>query len=100
MTAAFEKTVSATEFKAKCLDLIEQGALRQLDRIHVTKRGKPFVTLTVTPDEAPLAADSLFGAMKGSTNIPDDYDWDAPLYSEAERDEMDKRFNEKFAHLL
>lgn len=100
MSALQEQTISATEFKAKCLELMEQGALRRLDRVHVTKRGKPFVTLTLTPDEPPLAADALFGCMKDRTIIPDDYDWDAPIYSEAELDEMNKRFDEKFAHLL
>ena len=100
MSCLLEQTVSATEFKAKCLDLMEQAALRRLDRIHVTKRGKPFVTLTLTPHEAPPAADALFGAMKGSTNIPDDFDWESSVYSQQELDDMDKRFNEKFAHLL
>ena len=100
MASLFEKTVSATEFKAKCLELMDAAAARKLDRVHVTKRGKPFVTLTLVPDEAPIAADSLFGAMKGSTNIPDDFDWEASPYSESELDEMDRRFNEKFADLL
>lgn len=100
MVAVFEKTVSATEFKAKCLELMDAAATRKLDRVHVTKRGKPFLTLTMVPDAAPITADSLFGAMKGSTNIPDDFDWEASPYSEADLDEMDKRFAEKFADFL
>ena len=100
MAAVFEKTVSATEFKAKCLELMDAAATRKLDRVHVTKRGKPFLTLTMVPDVAPIAADSLFGAMKGSTNIPDDFDWEASPYSEADLDAMDKRFAEKFADFL
>ncbi|KPF79289.1 hypothetical protein IP88_02160 [alpha proteobacterium AAP81b] len=100
MATPFETTVSATEFKAKCLELMDAGASRKLDRIHVTKRGKPFVTLTVVTDDAPLAADALFGCMKGQTNIPEDFDWEASPYSEADLDEMDRRFAEKFAHLL
>lgn len=100
MTTAFEKTISATEFKAKCLELMDAGAARKLDRLHITKRGKPFVTLTMTPDDAPLAADSLFGALKGTTNIPDDFDWQVSSYSQGDLDAMDKRFNEKFADFL
>lgn len=100
MASVFEKTISATEFKAKCLELMEAAVARRLDRVHVTKRGKPFVTLTMTPDDVPAAADSLFGALKGSTKIPNDYDWDAPTYSEAELDAMDARLKEKFADFL
>lgn len=104
MATAFEKTVSATEFKAKCLDLMAQVYSGELHRIHITKRGKPFVA--VTPDDGADAdakawtADSIFGCMKGSVTIPDDFDWGAPLYSEAELDEQEARFEEKFKHLL
>ena len=100
MSAVFEKTVSATEYTAKCLELMDAAAARKLDRVHVTTRGKPFETLMLVADEVPIAADSLFGAMKGHTNIPDDFDWEAPLYSEAELNELDQRFKEKFADLL
>ena len=50
MTTQAETTLSATEFKAKCLDLMNQVSIGKLRRIHVTKRGKPFVA--VTPDKA------------------------------------------------
>ena len=100
MAVVLDKTVSATELKAKCLELMDAAAARKLDRVHVTKRGKPFVTLMLVPDEVPIAADSLFGAMKGNTNIPEDFDWETLLYSEAELNELDQRFKEKFADLL
>ena len=96
----FEKTVSATESKAKCLELMDAAATRKLDRVHVTKRGKPFLTLTMVPDVAPIAANSLFGRMKGSTGIPDDFDWEASPYSKAELDGQETRFREKFKDWL
>jgi hypothetical protein len=100
MATPFEKTISATEFKAKCLEIMDAAAARKLDRVHITKRGKPFVTLTLVPDEAPIAGDSLFGCMKGSTGIPDDFDWEASPYSDAELDAQDARFREKFKDWL
>lgn len=102
MATQFEKTLSVTEFKATCLELIEAGAARRLDRVHLTKRGKPFVTLEVKVNNEPKPGtfESFYGSMKGQTNIPADFDWDAPLHSEAELDEMDARFNEKFKDYL
>ncbi len=104
MATAFEKTVSATEFKAKCLDLMAQVHSGELRRIHITKRGKPFVAVLPDSDggadEKPWTAESIFGCMKGSVNIPADYDWEVPLYSDADRAEQEARFEEKFQHLL
>ena len=52
MATAFEKTVSATEFKAKCLELMDQLGQRKLDRIIVTKRGR--VVMEAVPPSLPL----------------------------------------------
>lgn len=71
-------SISAAEFKAKCLDLMdsvsETGA-----SIMVTKRGRPVAVLSpVRP-----ARNSLRGIMKGRMQIlgdivsPIDVDWDA-----------------------
>lgn len=104
MATPFEKTVSATEFKAKCLDLMAQVHSGELRRIHITKRGKPFVA--VTPEAAddvdgkPWTAESIFGCLKGTVNLPDGFDWEQSPYSDAELDEQDARFKEKFKHLL
>lgn len=99
MATPFEKTVSATEFKAKCLELMDAGAARKLDRVRITKRGKPFVTMVFEP-AAPPTSESIFGCMKGTTGIPDDFDWEASPYTEAELDEQEARFREKFKDIL
>ena len=66
-------TFQASEFKAKCLALMDQLAARKLSRIVVTKHGKPVAVLSPppTPEEA---ADAFFGFMKGSVEAPEDFD--------------------------
>jgi prevent-host-death family protein len=72
------KTIPAGEFKAKCLDLIDQVQKKRLE-IVVTKRGKPVARLVPigTPARDP------FGYMKGTVTIlgdiisPIDVEWDA-----------------------
>ena len=73
--------IAASEFKAKCLDLMDQLAARKLSRIVVTKRGRPVAVLTPppTPEEV---ADAFFGFMKGSVIAPDDFDFTAPVLDE------------------
>ncbi len=102
MATPFETTVSATEFKAKCLELMAQVHSGTLRRIHVTKRGKPFVAVTsdIGRDDKPWTPDSIFGCMKGTVQLPDDFDWEQSPYTEADLDEMDKRFEEKFKQFL
>jgi prevent-host-death family protein len=73
--------IAASEFKAKCLDLMDQLAARKLDRIIVTKRGRPVAVLTPppTPEEV---AEGLFGCLKGRMVAPADFDFTAPVLDE------------------
>ena len=73
--------IAASEFKAKCLDLMDQLAARKLDRIVVTKRGRPVAILTPppTPEEV---AEGLFGCLKGRLVAPADFDFTAPVLDE------------------
>lgn len=72
------KTMSAAEFKAKCLDVLDQVA-ENGHAVVVTKRGKP-VAQVVPIVRKPKR---LFGAMKGQIKIlgdimsPLDVEWDA-----------------------
>ena len=89
MATQNEKTISATEFKATCLDLMDQLEDRRLDRIFVTKRGR--IVSVVSPPTAvvPDRPVSIFGCMKDSPLIPVDFDWESinePVYSDAELD--------------
>ena len=76
------KVVGAAEFKAKCLNLIDQ--MRNDDEsIVITKRGKPVAVLSPARDTT--GRKSIIGAMKGSVLRYDDplspavepQDWDA-----------------------
>jgi prevent-host-death family protein len=61
------KTMSAADFKAKCLDVLDQVAERR-ESVVVTKRGKP-VARVVPIINRPK---SLWGAMKGELEIRGD----------------------------
>ncbi len=75
------KIVSASEFKAKCLRLIDE---MQVDGqpITITKRGKVVAEMRPGPKIAERP-ESLFGSMKGSIVVrgdldgPIDPDWEA-----------------------
>ena len=75
------KMVQATEFKAKCLALIDEME-RSGEPLTITRRGKPSITLTAQR-EAPPPINSIFGCMKGTVTIhgdivgPVDPDWEA-----------------------
>ena len=75
-----ERTISASEFKARCLDIFDQLAARKLDRVVITKRGR-VVAVLVPPDlDAEVAA--LHGFMRGSVIVPDGVDLTAPVLDE------------------
>ena len=61
------KTISAAEFKAKCLEVLDQVAERR-ESVVVTKRGKP-VAQVVPILKRPK---HLWGAMKGEIEIRGD----------------------------
>ena len=48
MSKPREKTVGVTEFKAKCLGLVNEIAKGRTKRVVLTKRGKPVAELTAT----------------------------------------------------
>jgi prevent-host-death family protein len=63
-------TVSATDFKAKCLAMIEEMNRTKVP-IVVTKRGKPVAEMYPARSEAE-APKSFFGSMKGTVLRYDD----------------------------
>lgn len=72
-----EVTIGAGDFKAKCLQLLDEVAA-QRESLIITKRGKPVARLVPMPPDT-----LLFGALAGSvlqdTDIvaPIDVEWDA-----------------------
>ena len=58
------ETVSATEFKAKCLDLLDQVSARQISRLEITKRGK-IVAVLIPPTSHLEPLEQLHGFLRG-----------------------------------
>ncbi|WP_275784135.1 type II toxin-antitoxin system Phd/YefM family antitoxin [Pararhizobium gei] len=75
------KAIAAAEFKAKCLNLIDQMRADG-EPITITKRGKPVAVLSPVPAEHRHT--SIIGAMKGSVLMFDD-----PFSPAAYADEWD-----------
>ena len=78
---AVTETISASEFKAKCLNILDRLANHNLDRVVITKRGKP-VAVLVPPEQPDDAVRSLYGFLRGSVVVADDVDLTAPVLDE------------------
>jgi prevent-host-death family protein len=87
-----EVTISATEFKAKCLELLDRLAERKLTRIEVTKRGR--VVAVLTPPEEAGGFDQLYGFMEGSVVVPEGFDLTAPVIDEPLNAEQGRLYEE------
>lgn len=82
-----ELTIAASEFKAKCLDVLRRLSEGRLTRVTITHRGTPVALLT-PPPPTPEQARSLLGCMAGTVHIPDGLDLTEPVFEgewEAER---------------
>ncbi|MGH9440268.1 MAG: type II toxin-antitoxin system Phd/YefM family antitoxin [Terriglobia bacterium] len=64
--SATVKTMSATEFKAKCLKILDELGP---EGVIVTKRGKPVAKVTPVRQHT---FDQLYGCMKGKVKIKGD----------------------------
>ena len=76
-----QETISASEFKAKCLEILGQIGARKLTRVTITKHGRPVAVLT-PPDEAAESVRQLYGFMEGSVTGLDDIDLTEPVLQE------------------
>lgn len=75
--------MTATEFKAKCLEVFTRLERREWTRVVITKRGKEVAVV-----ESPNAEDGqrgFYGWQKNTFILPDDLDIDGPIY-DPERD--------------
>jgi len=76
---AASETLSASDFKAKCLNILDRLASRELDSVTITKRGRT-VGVLLPPEPEPVNA--LYGCMRGSVVIPDCVDLTQPVLDE------------------
>jgi prevent-host-death family protein len=79
---AASRIVSASEFKAKCLDILDRIRSREVDRVVVTKRGVP-VAVLVPPAAEAGEVERLHGFLRGSVVVPPEIDLTAPIADEA-----------------
>jgi prevent-host-death family protein len=75
------ETISATEFKAKCLNILNRLGARKLSRVTITKHGRPVAVLT-PPEEAADAVRQIYGFMEGSVSGLENVDLTAPILNE------------------
>ena len=72
------KTISATEFKATCLQVLDRVQSGEWPRVEVTKRGR--VVAVLSPPTATMElAKGLHGALRGRVAIPEGFDLTAPV---------------------
>jgi prevent-host-death family protein len=68
-----EITVTTTDFKAKCLDVLRRVENGKLTRVTVTKRGKPVAVLE-RADAPKKPYKSAYGFMRDRIRLSADYD--------------------------
>ena len=73
------QTISATDFKATCLELLDRVGSGEIDGLAITKRGR-VVALLRPPQPTAAEAASFHGFLKGSVELPDDLDLTAPVF--------------------
>jgi prevent-host-death family protein len=71
--------INATDFKAKCLDILDRIGDGELSKVIITKRGR-VVACLVPVESQPVA--SLHGFMRGTVTVPADFDLTAPVADE------------------
>ncbi len=77
-----KQAVSASEFKAKCLDLLDQVGRGEIEELEVTKRGRVVARL-LPPHASLVTAEHWHGFMRGSVDIPAGFDLTEPASDEA-----------------
>ncbi len=75
-----QATMTASDFKARCLDVLDQLAARKLAGVTITKRGRPVAVVLPPTTHAELP--SLYGCMQGTVTIPEGVDIDGPILDE------------------
>lgn len=86
MTMPVSQTINASDFKARCLDILDRLSNRTLERVTITKRGR-IVGILLPPEDEPEAVRHIHGFMRGSVTIPADADLTAPADRERWRAE-------------
>lgn len=76
------QTINASDFKARCLDLLDRVANRTLERVTITKRGQ-VVGVLIPPDTEAESLKNLHGFMRGSVIAAPNIDLTAPILEDS-----------------
>jgi len=75
------QTISASDFKARCLEILDRLADHTLERVTITKRGR-VVGVLLPPDAEADAVRQLHGFLRGSVVVPPGVDLTEPVLDE------------------
>lgn len=75
------QTINATEFKAKCLGILDRLDSGELDRVIIIRRGQ-IVAVLIPPDHQASDVRNIYGFMRGSVTIADGVDLTEPVLDE------------------
>ena len=73
--------IGTSEFKARCLEILDRLSAREVSRITITKRGRP-VAVLLPPEDAQDAVRQIHGFLRGSVVIPRGTKLTAPTLDE------------------
>lgn len=68
--------IGVSEFKAKCLAIFKDLETHRLEKVVVTRRGKPVAHLTASAERVP----SPYGCLAGRAIVPPDLDLTEPIF--------------------
>ncbi len=76
-----QATIASSDFAAACTDLIDQIAAGSLERLVITRDGRPVAVLESAVDDAGSGDrfDKLFGCLREDTVMVEDVDLTAPV---------------------
>mgnify|MGYP000512919666 CR=1 FL=1 len=82
--ATGEVVITATEFKAKCLELLDRVKSGTVRKVRITKRGEEVGLLTAPRVDVEEAWDpkSMYGSMKGQFIVDPNLDLTKPIYEQ------------------
>jgi len=75
------QTMTASEFKAKCLEIFDRLVSHELERVIITKHGRVVGVLT-PPQSGTSDSAALFGSMRDSVLVSVGVDLTAPALDE------------------
>jgi len=74
-------TINATQFKAKCLGILNRLCEREVDSVTITRRGRVVAVLT-RPRDSAEAVRAIYGGLRDSVIIPHGFDLTEPVLDE------------------